>query len=63
MLSQEGGYLVITARAGFGKTALVAQLVSREPSQIAYHFLPSGMAAKVWMSVSSCRMWFSSSPG
>ena len=38
MLSQEGGYLVITAPAGFGKTALVAQLVSREPSQIAYHF-------------------------
>ena len=32
------GYLVITAPAGFGKTALVANLVTREPSRFVYHF-------------------------
>lgn len=33
-----GGYLVITARAGFGKTALMAELVSVTPEAYAYHF-------------------------
>ncbi|HKY23400.1 MAG TPA: toll/interleukin-1 receptor domain-containing protein, partial [Vicinamibacterales bacterium] len=34
----EGGYLVITAPPGFGKTALVANLVSATPEAFAYHF-------------------------
>jgi WD40 repeat protein len=33
-----GGYLVITAPAGFGKTALVANLISERPEAFAYHF-------------------------
>ena len=33
-----GGYLVITAPAGFGKTALIASLVSSTPDAFAYHF-------------------------
>ncbi len=36
--SPKGGYLVITAPAGFGKTALLANLVSRTPKAFAYHF-------------------------
>jgi hypothetical protein len=38
MLRPEGGYLVITAPAGFGKTAIAARLANREPGRIAYHF-------------------------
>ena len=34
----QGGYLVITSPAGFGKTALMANLVSRTPDAFAYHF-------------------------
>jgi hypothetical protein len=34
----EGGYLVITAPPGFGKTALVANLVAATPEAFAYHF-------------------------
>ena len=34
----EGGYLVITAPAGFGKTALMANLVTNNPEAFAYHF-------------------------
>ena len=33
-----GGYLVVTAPAGFGKTALMANLVSGTPEAFAYHF-------------------------
>ncbi|MBO1055783.1 MAG: hypothetical protein HEQ27_04295 [Dolichospermum sp. JUN01] len=33
-----GGYLVITATVGFGKTALMANLVSGTPEAFAYHF-------------------------
>ncbi|MGH2542317.1 MAG: hypothetical protein ACRDIB_05965, partial [Ardenticatenaceae bacterium] len=33
-----GGYLVITAPAGFGKTALMAHLVNSKPEAFAYHF-------------------------
>ena len=33
-----GGYLVVTAPAGFGKTTLMANLVSRTPQAFAYHF-------------------------
>jgi hypothetical protein len=33
-----GGYLVVTAPAGFGKTALMANLVSSTPEAFAYHF-------------------------
>jgi hypothetical protein len=36
-----GGYLVITAPAGFGKTALIANLVSSTPEAFAYHFFTS----------------------
>lgn len=36
-----GGYLVITAPAGFGKTALMAALISRTPEAFAYHFFTS----------------------
>jgi tetratricopeptide (TPR) repeat protein len=32
------GYLVVTAPAGFGKTALIANLVDRTPDAFAYHF-------------------------
>jgi len=32
------GYLVITAPAGFGKTSLMAKLVSEAPKTFAYHF-------------------------
>nr|WP_322709634.1 NACHT domain-containing protein [Nostoc sp. ChiSLP03a]MDZ8210793.1 NACHT domain-containing protein [Nostoc sp. ChiSLP03a] len=32
------GYLVITAPAGFGKTSLMAKLVSEAPGTFAYHF-------------------------
>ncbi len=39
--SPEGGYLVITTKAGFGKTALLADLVSRTPTAFAYHFFTS----------------------
>lgn len=35
---EEGGYLVITAPPGFGKTALVANLVAATPEAFAYHF-------------------------
>ena len=35
---EEGGYLVITAPPGFGKTALIANLVSATPEAFAYHF-------------------------
>ena len=38
MLSTRGGYLVITGQAGFGKTALIANLLSRTPNRLAYHF-------------------------
>jgi tetratricopeptide (TPR) repeat protein len=34
----QGGYLVITAPPGFGKTALMASLVKSTPEAIAYHF-------------------------
>ena len=34
----EGGYLVITAPPGFGKTALMANLVAATPEAFAYHF-------------------------
>jgi len=40
-----GGYLVITAPAGFGKTALMANLVSRTPQAFAYHFFTSTYVA------------------
>lgn len=33
-----GGYLVVTAPPGFGKTALMAKLVSAAPEAYAYHF-------------------------
>jgi hypothetical protein len=33
-----GGYLVLRAPAGFGKTALLAALVNRNPEAFAYHF-------------------------
>jgi len=33
-----GGYLVVTAPAGFGKSALMASLVSSTPAAFAYHF-------------------------
>jgi hypothetical protein len=33
-----GGYLAITAPAGFGKTALIAALVNRQREAFAYHF-------------------------
>jgi hypothetical protein len=33
-----GGYLMITAPAGFGKTALLANLVGHTPQAFAYHF-------------------------
>ena len=33
-----GGYFVITAPAGFGKTALIANLLSGTPAAFAYHF-------------------------
>lgn len=33
-----GGYLVITAGAGFGKTSLMATLVGSTPNAFAYHF-------------------------
>ncbi len=33
-----GGYLMITAPAGFGKTALMANIVKRNPEAFAYHF-------------------------
>ncbi len=33
-----GGYFVVTAPAGFGKTALMANLVSNTPEAFAYHF-------------------------
>lgn len=33
-----GGYLVVTAPAGFGKTALMANLVGSTPQAFAYHF-------------------------
>ena len=33
-----GSYLVVTAPAGFGKTALMAKLVSGTPEAFAYHF-------------------------
>jgi hypothetical protein len=33
-----GGYLVITAPAGFGKTTFIANLVSKTPEAFAYHF-------------------------
>jgi hypothetical protein len=33
-----GGYLVVTAPAGFGKTALMANLISSTPDAFAYHF-------------------------
>jgi len=33
-----GGYLVVTAPAGFGKTSLMASLVSSTPHAFAYHF-------------------------
>ena len=33
-----GGFLMVTAPAGFGKTALMAALVSRTPEAFAYHF-------------------------
>jgi len=36
-----GGYLVVTAPAGFGKTTLMANLVSGTPEAFAYHFLTS----------------------
>jgi ATP/maltotriose-dependent transcriptional regulator MalT len=35
--SKEPGYLVLTAPAGFGKTALLANLVSASPDAFAYH--------------------------
>ena len=35
---EKGGYLVITAPPGFGKTALIANLVSATPEAFAYHF-------------------------
>ena len=34
----QGGYLLITAPAGFGKTALMAALVGATPAAFAYHF-------------------------
>jgi hypothetical protein len=34
----KGGYLVITAPAGFGKTALMARLIKSTPDAFAYHF-------------------------
>jgi hypothetical protein len=37
-LRDEGGYLVITAPPGFGKTALMANLVAATPEAFAYHF-------------------------
>jgi hypothetical protein len=36
-----GGYLVLTAPAGFGKTALMANLVASTPQAFAYHFFTS----------------------
>jgi hypothetical protein len=36
-----GGYLVVTAPAGFGKTALMANLVSGTPEAFAYHLFTS----------------------
>jgi hypothetical protein len=33
-----GGYTVLTAPAGFGKTALMAALIHRTPAAFAYHF-------------------------
>jgi hypothetical protein len=37
----DGGYTVITAPAGFGKTALLAALVHATPGAFAYHFFTS----------------------
>jgi tetratricopeptide (TPR) repeat protein len=34
----QGGYLAITGAAGFGKTALVANLIGDDPHAFAYHF-------------------------
>ena len=39
------GYLVVTAPAGFGKTALMAQLVSADRDAFAYHFFSSVYSA------------------
>lgn len=36
--SDHGGYLAITAPPGFGKTALIANLVAATPEAFAYHF-------------------------
>lgn len=38
MADPEGGYLVVTAPAGFGKTTLMANLVDRDSLANAYHF-------------------------
>ncbi|HRF03614.1 toll/interleukin-1 receptor domain-containing protein [Accumulibacter sp.] len=35
---EQGGYLAITAPPGFGKTALIANLVDATPEAFAYHF-------------------------
>ncbi|MBK6873950.1 MAG: toll/interleukin-1 receptor domain-containing protein [Kineosporiaceae bacterium] len=35
---RDGGYLVVTAPPGFGKTSLVANLVAATPEAFAYHF-------------------------
>ena len=37
----DGGYLVVTAPAGFGKTALMTNLVWETPEAFAYHFFTS----------------------
>ena len=39
--SPAGGYLVIAAPAGFGKTALMAALITAAPDTFAYHFFTS----------------------
>jgi hypothetical protein len=38
MMTPQGVYQVITSPAGFGKTALIANLISRTPEAFAYHF-------------------------
>ncbi len=35
---EQGGYLVVTAPGGFGKTALMARLIHAQPEAFAYHF-------------------------
>ncbi|MFV9507427.1 MAG: hypothetical protein AB4911_22980 [Oscillochloridaceae bacterium umkhey_bin13] len=52
---QTGGYRVLTAPAGFGKTALMAKLIHGTPAAFAYHFftndprVPDGMSESFFL--------------